>query len=137
VAGYEEYATRIRGLYGDDIAPLADLLEGLFHIALADGDYHHNEDAFLTRVAELWGLPERDFHRMRARFVPDSDQDPFDVLGLSRDATPDQIRAAWRMAVRDSHPDRLAARGVPPEAVKLAEARLIAINRAWERIGAG
>jgi DnaJ like chaperone protein len=31
----------------------------------------------------------------------------------------------------------MIARGVPEEAVKLAERRLIAINRAWERIEAG
>jgi len=135
VAGFEDYAARIRRLYGDDTAPLSDLLEGLFHIALADGDYHAGENAFLTRVAVLWGLPDREFQRMRARFVPEAEQDPFEVLGLARDATPDQIRAAWRAAVQGSHPDQLAARGVPPEAVKLAEARLVAINRAWNKIG--
>ncbi|MEL6518607.1 MAG: molecular chaperone DjiA, partial [Pseudomonadota bacterium] len=42
-----------------------------------------------------------------------------------------------RQAVRDSHPDRMIARGVPEEAVKLAEKRMIAINRAWEEISEG
>ena len=46
----------------------------------------------------------------------------------------DQIRAAWRAAVRAAHPDRMMARGVPEEAMRLAERRLIAINRAWEEI---
>jgi len=46
----------------------------------------------------------------------------------------DEARAAWKQAVRDSHPDRMIARGVPEEAVKLAEKRLIAINEAWEEI---
>jgi len=36
--------------------------------------------------------------------------------------------------VRESHPDQLIARGVPEEAVKIAEKRLIAVNRAWEQI---
>jgi DnaJ like chaperone protein len=36
--------------------------------------------------------------------------------------------------VRDSHPDRMQARGVPEEAVRLAERRLKDINRAWEEI---
>jgi DnaJ like chaperone protein len=44
------------------------------------------------------------------------------------------VRAAWRRAVRDSHPDALIARGVPEEAAKLAEKRLIDVNRAWEEI---
>jgi DnaJ like chaperone protein len=38
--------------------------------------------------------------------------------------------------VRDCHPDRLQARGVPEEAVRLAEKRLKDINRAWEEINA-
>ena len=38
-------------------------------------------------------------------------------------------------AVRDNHPDRLLARGLPEEAVKMAEQRLIRINRAYEQIG--
>ena len=37
-------------------------------------------------------------------------------------------------AVKDSHPDGMIARGVPPEAIKLAERRLIAINAAWDEI---
>jgi DnaJ like chaperone protein len=36
--------------------------------------------------------------------------------------------------VRNNHPDMLIARGVPQEAVKLAEKRMIAINKAWEDI---
>ena len=47
VAGFEEYAARIGAMYGDDQAPLCDLMEGLFHIALADGEYHPREDQFL------------------------------------------------------------------------------------------
>ena len=134
VAGFEEYAIKIKRLFRDDIAPLKDVLQGLFHIAVADGDYHDGEDAFLARVAVLWGLPERDFLRMRAQFVPEAEQDPWDVLGVAHDASPDEVRAAWRALVRDTHPDRMMARGVPVEAVKLAEQRLIAVNRAWERI---
>ena len=57
-------------------------------------------------------------------------------LAMSPDDPADVIRAAWRKAVRDSHPDQMIARGVPPEAIKLAEKRLIAVNRAWEKISA-
>jgi DnaJ like chaperone protein len=47
-----------------------------------------------------------------------------------------EIRAEWRKLVRDSHPDRMIARGVPEEAVKMSERKMIAINRAWEEISA-
>lgn len=135
VAGFEDYAHKIKTMYGDDrTAPLSDLMEGLFHIALADGHYHPNEDAFLIRVAQIFGLPDAHFKRLRAQFVPDADRDPYDVLGVTADTPMADMRKAWRQLVRDTHPDQMMARGVPQEAVKMAEKKMIAINRAWDDI---
>ncbi len=137
VAGFDEYARRIRRMFADgapDSPPLCYLMEGLFHIAMADGEYHPNEDDFLREVAEIFEISDSGFKKLRARFVPDAERDPFDVLGVTADQPMDEIRAAWRAAVRESHPDRLKARGLPEEAVQLAEKRLIDINKAWEEI---
>lgn len=134
IAGFDVYARRIRAMYAQENGTLCDLLEGLFHIAVADGAYHPAEDAFLRQVAGIFGFDERTFARVRAQFVPDAERDPYDVLGVAHDAPLDEVRAAWRALVRDTHPDRMMARGVPEEAVKLAEKRLIAVNRAWEAI---
>ena len=135
-AGFEAYAAQVKRLFGAGAPQLADLLEGLFHVALADGDYHDEEDGFLHRVAQLFELPEREFRRIRAVFVPDAQRDPREVLGLPPGATREEARAAWRALVRDTHPDRLLARGLPEEAIRLAEKRLIAVNDAWGRIQA-
>lgn len=134
VAGFDIYARRIKAMYGDDTAPLCDLLEGLFHIALADGVYHPKEDAFLQEVAAIFGFEERRFRGIRAQFVADAERDPYDVLGVEPDAPVEDVRAAWRKLVCETHPDRMIARGVPQEAIKLAERRMVAINRAWEDI---
>ena len=134
VAGYDIYARRIKAMYGDDVSPLRDLLEGLFHIAMADGVYHPKEDDFLHEVAAIFGFDERRFRTIRAQFVAEADRDPYDVLGVEPTASKEEIRAAWRQLVRETHPDQMMARGVPEEAVKLAERRLVAINRAWEDI---
>lgn len=136
VAGFEDYARRIGRMFEANDRVLCDLMEGLFHIALADGDYHPAEDEFLSRVAELVGVDERRFRGLRARFVADAVPDPHDVLGVSPDMPLDKIRRVWRAEVRETHPDRLAARGLPEEAVTLAEKRLVAINRAWDEIQA-
>jgi DnaJ like chaperone protein len=136
VAGFEEYAARIAAMFDDDAQVLRDLMEGLFHIAMADGTYHPAEDDFLARVATIFELSGREFRSLRARFAR-ADPDCYDVLGVSPDAPLEEVRAAWRTAVRETHPDRLMARGLPEEAVKLAEKRLVAVNRAWERIQAG
>ncbi len=136
VAGFDAYALRIAAMFADTEGTLCDLMEVLFHIALADGNYHPGEDDFLSEVAGIFGLSDRSFRSMRARLVPGAEPDPFEVLGVPPDARPEVIRAAWREAVRDTHPDRMLARGVPEEAIRLAENRLIAINRAWEAINA-
>ncbi|GHF75841.1 molecular chaperone DjiA [Seohaeicola zhoushanensis] len=136
VAGYREYAGSIARMFRGENGVLCDLMEGLFHIAVADGAYHPAEDRFLADVAGIFGLSEQAFRALRSRFVPDAHPDPWTVLGVSPDASHEEIRKAWRQLVRENHPDRMIARGVPEEAVKLAERKLRDINRAWEEIGA-
>ena len=134
VAGFEHYATRVARMFGPGDKVLENVLEGLFHIAMADGTYDPREDAFLREVARIFGIEERTFCCLRAEYVPDAPADPYDVLDVAPDAPMAEVRAAWARAVKDSHPDRLIARGVPEEAVRLAERRMVAVNRAWEEI---
>lgn len=137
IAGFEDYAYKIKAMYVDESETLTDLFEGLFHIAIADGSYHPGEDDFLGRVAAIFGFSDRTFSRLRAQFVPDAARDPHDVLGVHPDTPLDEIKAVWRKLVLDSHPDRMLARGIPVEAAQLAEKRLIAINQAWKSIQGG
>lgn len=142
VAGYDAYARKIAHLFNregeilraNDQHLLIDILEGLFQIAMADGDYHPREDAFLAEVATIFGVDARCFRLVRARFVDGAVRDPYDVLGVTELSTLDEIKSAWRKAVKDCHPDVMIARGVPPEAIQLAAKRLIAINSAWDDI---
>lgn len=134
VAGYDIYAARICDMFGAGHHALVDLLEGLFYIAVADGRYHPNENVFLEDVARIFGVQSRDFVNMRARFVPDENPDPYCVLGIDPNSDRETVRHAWRALVREYHPDRMIARGVPEEAMKLAEKRLIQANWAYEEI---
>ncbi|HAC49241.1 molecular chaperone DjlA [Sulfitobacter sp. HI0082] len=134
VTGFEEYAKRIASMFNDQPEMLHDLMEGLFHIAMADGIYHPNENAFLEDVAAIFGMGEEAFASLKARFVPDSSPLPRTVLGIGPHATLEEARKAWRRLVRENHPDALVARGLPQEAIKMAEKRMIDINRAWETI---
>jgi DnaJ like chaperone protein len=144
VAGFDTYARKVAALFrkedealcADDRNVLIDLLEGLFYIAMADGSYHPAEEVYLAEVARIFGLDDRCYAILRARYVEGAPRDPYDVLGIDQGASLDVARAAWKQAVRDSHPDAMIARGVPAEAVKLAERRLIAINEAWDAISA-
>ncbi len=134
VAGFEEYANKISAMFGAQSSVLCDLMEGLFHIAMADGEYHPNEDVFLEKVGQIFGLSDLRFRQLRARFVRDASPDPYSVLGVSPDQSLPEIRVTWRALVRESHPDQMIARGVPEEAIRMAEKRMVDINRAWEEI---
>lgn len=136
VAGFDSYARKIAALFPPGDPVLRDLMEGLFRIALADGEFHPREEAFLAEVARIFGLPESCFAALKARLVPSDAPDPFAVLELPPDATLTEARAAWRAAVRAAHPDALRARGLPDEALAAAEDRVKALNRAWDDIRA-
>jgi DnaJ like chaperone protein len=134
VVGFDTYARRIARMFADQPNVLEDILEGLFYIALADGRYHEGEESFLNAVAAVFGLSPQAFACIEARHVEGGGRDPWQVLGVARDADMATIRARWRDLVRTHHPDKMIARGLPVETVNLANARLSAINRAWEEI---
>ena len=60
--------------------------------------------------------------------------DPYTVLGVKLNDDFDTIRGAWSDLVRTYHPDQMIARGLPEEAINLAEKRIIQINKAYETI---
>ncbi len=133
VAGYEAYADQLAALLKDNKKLLQDVLEGLLHVATADGVLHPREDAFLADVATRFGFSESEFRFFRARFVKDN-CNPYDVLKIAPQATNEEIKAQYRKLVLDNHPDRLMGRGVPTEFVDIATRKLAAINAAYDTI---
>jgi DnaJ like chaperone protein len=133
VAGYDAYANQIATLLKDDRKLLQHVLEGLMYVAAADGTLHPSEDAFLESVATHFGFSDSEFRFFRARFVRDHDN-PYDALRLTPDAGDAEVKAQYRKLVRDNHPDRLMANGVPAEFIELANRKLAAINAAYETI---
>lgn len=135
-AGFEFYAKRVRRLiqgHENEEAIRTNLIDGLFHIAMADGEYHPEEEQFLQRVSEILGLQQTVFQHLRSRHVPEA-WCPYRVLGLRADEEPQRVRMAWRALVRENHPDVLISRGLPLEMILIAESRLKDINRAYREI---
>jgi DnaJ like chaperone protein len=132
--GFEPYAQQIAGLFQRKSRVLEGLLDALFHIAKADGSVGEAEIAYLRRVAEIFGFDEADFARIRESHLGADAADPYSVLGVNRGMDNAAIKAAYRKIVRDSHPDRLIAKGMPAEAVALGTARLASVNAAYDRI---
>jgi len=54
------------------------------------------------------------------------------VLAVRHDASDAEVRAAWKAALSEAHPDRARARGLPSEFVEVAEAKAAAINAAFD-----
>ena len=134
VAGFDTYARQIRDIYADSPQVLEDVLDVLFYIAYADGNLHPAEEEFLHIVAEIFEIDESGIRRVQARH-DGSVQDPYVVLGVAPASSDAVTRAAWLELVRANHPDQLQARGLPPEMMHIATARMAAINDAWETIG--
>lgn len=133
VAGFDSYAAQVARMFRGRPEVLADLLEGLVFIAAADGEYHPGEAEFLDVVAEIFGIGETEFRSIRARHLP-GESDPWAVLGLAPGTGADIVRERYRKLVRELHPDRMIARGVPEEARRMAEQRLATVTNAYAEI---
>src|SRR5690606_16083616 len=108
-------------------------IAGLFLIAAADGALHEDELAYLAAVARIFRLSDGDFRRIEARHVHRTD-DPYVILGADRGMSDAELRRLYRRRIAESHPDREIARGLPPEAVRIATDRTAALNVAWDEI---
>ena len=134
VAGFDAYARQIARLFQSKSTILEDVLDGLFYIAKADDAFHHAELHFLEQVAAIFGFEHQEFARIKARHVVGEAERPYVVLGLSPDATLAEIKKRYRKLVRENHPDKHIAAGVPPEMIELATQRLQKINEAHGQI---
>lgn len=135
--GFEPYARQIRVIFSDDRNVLESFLAGLLQIAVADGVYHPSERRFLASVARIFGFSDGEWSRIEGTYISsarDDTVDPYEVLGLSPDASDSEIRAAYLKIIRNYHPDRLEAQGIPVEFRKLGETKTAEANDAYDRI---
>jgi len=136
VAGYDSYARKIRRLFAERPETLEHVLVSLFHIAAADGMIHEKELEYLKSVSDIFGFDEARFEQIAAAFlVEDDGADPYIILGLMPSANNEEVQRVYRRLVREHHPDRLIAKGVPEEMMALATGRMAAINAAYDVIG--
>jgi DnaJ like chaperone protein len=113
---------------------LEELLQCLFHIAKADGDVRPAELEYLRAVSKLFGLTTADFHRLCAEECSGCDVDPYGVLGVEPQIDDESLKAAYRRLIREHHPDRLIARGVPADFLSVATDKMARINAAYDII---
>ena len=133
-AGYEPYARQVATMFSKDPAVLEELLWCLAYIAKADGTIHPGELEFLRGVSEIFGFDASTFERVTAIVDDRQADDPYVILGVGKDASDADVKAAHRKLVVEHHPDKLIAQGLPEEFVEVANQKLAAINAAYDKI---
>ncbi len=131
--GYEAYARRIADLLQGRTAVKEKLLDALFHIAWGDDRIVEPELQFLQRVADIFGFDRGAFDRIAAAHGV-GQPSPFSLLGVTPEADWKEVQAAYRRLMKEHHPDRLVAQGMPQELVRLAQERVAAFAAAYDSI---
>jgi len=134
--GFERYARLIAKRFRAQPAALEDVLDGLFHIALADGIVTDEEMTFLERVGDIFGFSEREFRRIKVAHMGRAKDDPYLILGVDEDISDADLKRAYRRMAGANHPDRMIARGLPQELLKLANHKMAMVNKAYAEITA-
>ncbi|MBQ8047580.1 MAG: TerB family tellurite resistance protein [Prevotella sp.] len=116
-----------------DYSQRLQLLNFLVIIAQADGQVAQEEVAAIRELASYLGISGQDVESMlNLRSGATDLESAYKVLGVSPDATNDEVKAAYRKMALQHHPDRVAALG--EDVRQAAEKKFQEINDAKERI---
>lgn len=154
----EEILMRVRQGSGGRADLLQFFLELQIQAAFADGNLHPSERQLLHTIARLLGFSpqqlEQRLHMQEAAFrfqqgqyqhqyqqggfrqAPSRDQlaDAYELLGVKDTATSQELKRAYRKLMNEHHPDKLAAKGLPPEMMELAKQKTQELQAAYDLI---
>jgi DnaJ like chaperone protein len=110
------------------------LLRLLFKIAEADKrGVSEAEEQLIRRIAAALRIDAASYRSVAAEFKQEKNQ-AYSILGVSPDASDDQIRSAYRKLAAQNHPDKVANLG--EEFTRVAEEKFKLINKAYREIRA-
>ena len=121
-------------------------VEILLHAAFADGELHAQERALLGTICARLRLPAGELDRLEAmvraehhaRSGKPSDAlsagDAYAILGVDETCTDAELKRAYRRMMNRHHPDKLVAKGLPEEMMRVATEKTREIKAAWDRL---
>jgi DnaJ like chaperone protein len=111
------------------------LLHYLFGVALADSTLSNDEKQVLNRIAILLGITPIDLRSIGAMFTRGSNINSdvaYEILGINKDATDEEVKKAYRRMALESHPDKVTHLG--EDIRKDAEEKFKKIQQAYDDI---
>ena len=108
------------------------LFHYLVQIATADGNFSKSEKSVLEAIGAVIRLNNSDINSVIAMFYRENDESAYAVLGISPNATDEEVKTAYRRMAMKNHPDKVSTLG--PEVQKAAEEKFRQIQDAYETI---
>ena len=108
------------------------LMHYLFGIADEDKDMSTSELRMLSGIAGGLGISHKDFSSIKAMFVPQTSDAAYKILEITKSATNDEVKKAYRRMAVKYHPDKVSHLG--PEHQKAAKEKFQAVSKAYESI---
>ena len=107
------------------------LLHFLFGIAQADGQVETQEKNLIRHISNEMGISNSDFESIQAMFVRDTNAD-YKILEIEPDASPEDIKKAYRRMAMKYHPDKVSHLGEDFQTA--AKEKFQKVNQAYENI---
>ena len=130
---FDAYAKQLAGLLKRSPNSLMIFYELLFELAMADGELHPNEEKLLRKVPKIFGFNEGLYDQLFQKYGLKT-QNFYEVLGVSKKMSFDEIRKIYLKKRREFHPDKLISKGLPEELIEKAQEKFIEIQEAYEEL---